>query len=67
MTVTTTKRAPWTLPDGRVIYLLTPDDFDRLADGTTVICIDGEASVKGTDTIDRDTRGGYLAFGVLPD
>lgn len=57
----------WTLDDGRVIYLLKPDELDRLADGTVVVCIDGTESVKGTDRIDRDTRFGYLAYGTLPD
>jgi hypothetical protein len=54
----------WTLEDGRVIYLLTPERFHALVDGTKLICIDGEEVIKGKDYIDMDTRFGHLAFGV---
>ena len=57
----------WTLDDGRVIYLLTPERFATLADGTAVVCISGETMIKGTDYIDGDTRFGHLAFGTLPE
>ena len=54
----------WKLDDGRKITLVTPHEFAQLPDGTALIAIDGERVVKGTDYIDNDTRGGYLAFGL---
>lgn len=54
----------WTLDDGRVIRLLTPRELLRVPDGTVLTSILGERMVKGTDPIDDDTRGGYLAFGI---
>ena len=57
----------WTLDDGRTIYLLTPERFAKLSDGTKLVCIDGEEVVKGVDKIDQDTRFGHLAFGTLGD
>lgn len=57
----------WKLDDGRTIYLLTPERFATLSDGTKLICIDGEEVVKGVDPIDQDVRFGHLAFGTLGD
>ncbi len=61
------RRNRWKLDDGRTIYLLTPERFAALADGTAVVCIDGETRIKGTDPIDDDTRFGHLAYGLLPE
>ena len=58
-------RTPWNLADGRTIYLLSPEAFTDLPDGTHLVCIDGTTSVKGVDKIDTDTRGGRLAYGTL--
>lgn len=55
----------WTLNDGRVIQLVTLDEFTTLAHGTKLISILGEEVVVGEDPIDSDTRMGYLAYGFL--
>jgi hypothetical protein len=65
MTRTTTTTANWTLDDGRVIALLTPRELALTLPGTRLVCIDGTELVVGQDTIDGDTRGGYLAYGRL--
>lgn len=61
------KQVPWTLGLGSVIYLLTPEQFADLPDGTEVISIMNEKKIKGKDYVDDDTRGGYLAFGLPYD
>lgn len=45
------------------LWLLTPDEFNDLPDGTILIAIDGEQVVKGESHIDMDIRAGYLAYG----
>lgn len=55
----------WTLDDGRVIQLITPDTLKNLDKGTKLICINGSTYTVGVDVIDDDTRGGLLAFGHL--
>jgi len=45
------------------LWLITPEQFENLPDGTELISINGDKVVKGEDYIDQDTRGGYLAFG----
>lgn len=54
----------WNLKDGRTIWLLTEEEFKALPNGTKLISIFGEVVTKGIDTIDMDTRYGYIAFGV---
>jgi hypothetical protein len=56
-------RSPWKLDDGSRIQLITPAELATLAPGTVLRCIDGINVVVGKDTIDDDTRYGYLAFG----
>ncbi len=46
------------------LWLFSPEEFDRLPDGFEVKDIMGETAIKGKDYIDRDTRGGWLAYGV---
>ena len=46
------------------LYLFTPDEFEQLPDGTELTCINNTKAIKGVDTIDQDTRFGYLAYGV---
>lgn len=46
------------------LWLITPDQFNRLPRGFELKAIDGEKVVIGTDTIDLDTRFGCLAYGV---
>lgn len=57
--------ATWVTPDGRLLLLLTQEQLDALPDGTELVSILGENVVKGTDYIDGDTRGGWLAYGML--
>jgi hypothetical protein len=57
---------PWELDDGRLIELLTPEQFAALPDGVSVWSIFGEQLRKGIDDVDQDTRAGRLAFGI-PD
>ncbi len=57
----------WELDDGREIYLLKREAFERLANGAKVISIFGEVKTKGVDHIDLDVRCGYLAWGTIPD
>lgn len=45
------------------LLLLTLDEFQRVPDGATLVCIDGSTGVKGTDYIDDDTRFGCIAWG----
>ena len=55
----------WKLKDGRVIRLLTLDDLKYTPNGTELISIMGERVVKGQDYIDLDTRGLFIAYGLL--
>lgn len=55
----------WTLHDGRVVALLTPAELTEVPDGTVLVSIMGRRAVVGTDTVDGDTRGGFLAFGPV--
>lgn len=55
----------WELKDGRTIYLITPDELSQLDDGEYLWDIFGKPHIKGVDRIDDDTRGGYLAYGLL--
>lgn len=47
------------------LWLLTPDEFARVPDGATLICISGKTAVKGVDYIDLDCRFGCIAWGFL--
>lgn len=55
----------WALADGRTIKLITPEEFVALPPNTDLVCIDGRKVTKGVHHIDNDTRGGYLAYGIL--
>jgi hypothetical protein len=47
------------------LYLFTPEEFEKLPNGFQLSGISGVGTyVKGVDSIDQDTRFGYLAFGV---
>lgn len=54
----------WSEEGNNSLWLLTPDEFDRLPDGTMLDCINGKQFEKGKDEIDLDTRFGHIAFGV---
>lgn len=46
------------------LWLFTPDEFEQLPNGTALICINGTVAVKGTDSIDMDTRFFHIAYGI---
>lgn len=48
------------------LWLLTPEEFDKLPDGTRLACISEQLYIKGQDSIDMDTRFGVLAYGLTP-
>lgn len=48
------------------IYLIPAWLFDEVPAGTHVYSATGNAMTWGTDEFDRDDRGGYLAYGILP-
>jgi hypothetical protein len=50
--------------DERTLWLVTPEEFERLPDGFVLTCIDGETAIKGKDAIDNDTRFGHMAYGA---
>lgn len=54
----------WKLDDGTYIDLVQPAQFRHFPDGTLFTSIDGEVRIKGRDSIDGDTRAGYMAWGV---
>jgi hypothetical protein len=53
------------IPEGSTIELLQPAELETLPDGTVTYTIHGVKAVKGEDNIDGDTRGGFLAYGIL--
>lgn len=40
--------------------------YDVIPDGQELYCINGKKYIKGKDHIDKDIRGGYLAYGIIP-
>jgi hypothetical protein len=56
----------WDGVSGRNLWLLTMAELEQVPDGTLLDCIiPSKEAVKGKDPIDDDTRGGYLAYGVI--
>jgi hypothetical protein len=50
----------------RNLWLFTMEELEQVPDGTLIDCIvPGHEAVKGKDHIDDDTRGGYLAYGIV--
>lgn len=49
-----------------VLMLLTPEELEKLPDGTILIDIFGVPQVK-TKGMDTDTRGGVTAYGFLKE
>ncbi len=48
------------------IYLITPEEFEKLPNGTKLIDIFGKEFIKGKHEIDtKETRCGYLPIGFL--
>lgn len=54
----------WSQEGDNSLWLITPDEFDRIPDGTKLECINGQYFEKGKDEIDLDTRFGHIAYGV---
>lgn len=48
-----------------LLWILTPEELDRLPEGTVVTNGRGVRKVTGKDVIDRDTRGGYTVWGLF--
>ena len=48
------------------LWLLTPEEFTEVPDGTVLLCITDELKVKGKDNFASDTRGGCIAYGLTP-
>lgn len=55
----------WSDRQSDPLWLLTPAELAEMPDGTELVCINGSRNVVGTDDIDDDTRGGYIAYGLL--
>ena len=59
-------RTKWHLGDGRVVSLITLDEFESLPIGTELVSISGAIAIKGGPTdIDEDTRGEFMAWGIV--
>jgi hypothetical protein len=46
------------------LWLLTPEEFNRLPDGIELESITKHKKIKGVDEIDMDERFGHIAWGV---
>jgi hypothetical protein len=57
------QRKSWT---NERLWVLIPEQFDSLPDGTKLVTVNGVDFTKGVDKIDNETRGGYLGVG-FPD
>ena len=59
--------APWQDDDadatGKILLLCPLKDFENVPTGTIMRSIDGDFLPK--EDVDLDTRGGYLAYGLL--
>ena len=51
--------------DAAALWLLRPEHLPHVPDGTVLVSVRSETAIVGVDQIDDDTRGGYLAWGVL--
>lgn len=47
------------------LQLITEAQLNQLPAGTQLTSISGEKAIKGVDSIDTDTRGGFIAYGFL--
>jgi len=52
--------------DENDLWLLTPEEYTEVPDGTVLLSVTGDIRVKGKGYIDDDTRGGCLAYGLTP-
>lgn len=51
-------------PEKDPLWLLSPEQLEEVPDGTILHTIMGEEVVVGQDKIDRETRFGYLGYGL---
>lgn len=58
-------RTVWNADAPDHLWLLRPDELERLPKGTLLTCINGQVAEVGSPDIDGDTRGGLLAYGLL--
>lgn len=58
---------PWDEPNekGEVLWLLPGEWYDRIPEGTPLVCIDGKPELFQRGVTDDDIRYGCLAYGVL--
>lgn len=49
------------------IRLISPEEFEKLPDGTELYSIVGKKVIKGVDEISQDTRNGSLSCGLKYD
>lgn len=60
------RKITWSDPDtGEDLWLLAPEELERVPSGTVLTSISGRKAIVGVDYVDTDTRGGFLAFGVF--
>lgn len=50
--------------EGKLLLLLTPDEFAQLPEGTVVYSIGGQRQRAGVDECDLETRFGHSAWGL---
>lgn len=50
--------------DEHTLWLVTPEEFERLPDGFVLTSINDTTATKGKDHIDMDTRFGHIAYGA---
>ncbi|MCO5143260.1 MAG: hypothetical protein M9962_09250 [Oligoflexia bacterium] len=54
---------PFTTKDKQKIRLISDKHFEELPEGTVLVDFDGKEVIKGSDSFDMETRGGFLPYG----
>ncbi|MFC1617676.1 hypothetical protein ACFL2B_00170 [Patescibacteria group bacterium] len=49
------------------VWLITPEQLEKLPDGVRLTGVDGSKKIKGEDEINQDTKFGYLGFGLAEE
>lgn len=47
------------------LWLFTIEEYEQLPNDIELTSITGSKHIKKNDNVDMDTRGGYLAYGVI--
>ena len=55
----------WDDVEMKGLLLIPLELYDKIPNGTKLTAISGETKIKGKDSIDTDTRGGLLAWGLV--